>query len=98
MELTSGYVMLIKVNGVTATAAVSAALNRMPLSLRKTMTYDQGREMARHAEIAQNSGVGIYFCDPHSPWQRGANENINGLIRQTCQCTAKQSWMRSRYR
>ena len=85
VELTSGYVMLIKMNGATATAAVegfSAALNRMPLSLRKTMTYDQGKEMARHAEITQNTGVGIYFCDPHSPWQRGANENINGLIRQ----------------
>ena len=83
VELTSGYVMLIKMNGATATAAVegfSAALNRMPLSLRKTMTYDQGKEMARHAEITQNTGVGIYFCDPHSPWQRGANESINGLI------------------
>ncbi|BBG30462.1 IS30 family transposase [Zymobacter palmae] len=84
VELTSGYVMLVKMNGATATAAVEgcAALNRMPLSLRKTMTYDQGKEMARHAEITQNTGVGIYFCDPHSPWQRGANENINGLIRQ----------------
>ncbi|MBC2692623.1 MULTISPECIES: IS30 family transposase [Pseudomonas] len=85
VERTSGYLMLIKMHDATATSAVqgfSAALNRMPLALRKSMTYDQGREMTRHAEITQSTGVAIYFCDPHSPWQRGSNENINGLIRQ----------------
>ena len=85
VERASGYVMLVKMNNATATAAVegfSASLNRMPLSIRKSMTYDQGREMTRHAEITQKTGVAIYFCDPHSPWQRGSNENINGLIRQ----------------
>ena len=84
-ERTSGYLMLIKLNDATATSAVegfSAALNHMPLAVRKSMTYDQGREMTRHAEITQKTGVAIYFCDPHSPWQRGSNENINGLIRQ----------------
>ena len=90
VERTSGYLILAKMNDATATSAVegfSAALNRMPLAVRKSMTYDQGREMARHAEITQKTGVAIYFCDPHSPWQRGskrkaAPENINGLIRQ----------------
>ena len=85
VERTSGYLILVKMNDATATSAVqgfSAALNGMPLAVRKSMTYDQGREMAKHAEITQNTGVAIYFCDPHSPWQRGSNENINGLIRQ----------------
>jgi IS30 family transposase len=77
--------MLIKMNDATATSAMegfSAALNRMPLAMRKSMTYGQGREMARHAEITQRTGIAVYYCDPHSPWQRGSNENINGLIRQ----------------
>lgn len=85
VERSTGYLMLVKMNDATATSAVegfSAALNRMPVAARKTMTYDQGKEMARHAEITQRTGVAIYFCDPHSPWQRGSNENINGLIRQ----------------
>lgn len=82
VERTSGYLFLVKLNGATATSAVegfSAALNGMPLPVRKSMTYDQGREMAHHAEITQRTGVAIY---PHSPWQLGSNENINGLIRQ----------------
>lgn len=85
VELSSGYLILAKMHDATATSAVegfSAALNRMPLAARKSLTYDQGREMAKHAEITQHTGVAIYFCDPHSPWQRGSNENINGLIRQ----------------
>lgn len=82
---TSGYLLLIKMNDATATSAMedfSTALNRMPLAMRKSMTYDQGRGMTRHAEITQKTGVAISFCDPHSPLQRGSNENINGLIRQ----------------
>ncbi|AVD83155.1 IS30 family transposase [Pseudomonas sp. SWI6] len=85
VERSTGYLMLVKMSDATATSAVegfSAALNRMPVVARKTLTYDQGKEMARHAEITQRTGVAIYFCDPHSPWQRGSNENINGLIRQ----------------
>lgn len=85
VELSTGYLMLVKMNDATATSAVEgfiAALNRMPRAARKTLTYDQGREMVRHAEITQRTGVAVYFCEPHSPWQRGSNENINGLIRQ----------------
>lgn len=64
VERTSGYLMLVKMNDATATSAMegfSAALNGMPLAMRKSMTYDQGREMARHAEITQQTGVAIYF-------------------------------------
>lgn len=85
VERSSGYLMLVKMNDATATSAVegfSAALNGMPLAARKSMTYDQGREMARHAELTQKTGIAVYFADPHSPWQRGTNENTNGLVRQ----------------
>ena len=85
VERSSGYLMLVKMNDATATSAVegfSAALNGMPLAARRSMTYDQGKEMARHAELTQKTGIAVYFADPHSPWQRGTNENTNGLVRQ----------------
>lgn len=85
VERTSGYLMLVKMNDATVTSAMegfSAALNGMPLAMRKSMTCDQGREMAQHAQITQRTGLAIFFWDPHSLWQRGSNENINGLIRQ----------------
>lgn len=63
-------------------SAFAGALNAVPGSLRKTLTYDQGKELAQHESLALSTGMRIFFADPHAPWQRGANENTNGLLRQ----------------
>ena len=62
--------------------AIGAKITTLPEQLRKTLTWDQGAEMAQHAQLRIDTGVAIYFCDPHSPWQRGTDENTNGLLRQ----------------
>ena len=62
--------------------ALVAAMGQLPAGLRRSLTWDQGSEMARHAEIAQILGMPVFFCEPHSPWQRPTNENTNGLLRQ----------------
>ncbi len=85
VERTTGFVVLAKMDNATTKAVVdsfSAVLNREPAAMRKTMTYDQGREMHGHKTLTERTGVQIYFADPHSPWQRGSNENTNGLLRQ----------------
>ena len=85
VERTTLFTVLAKMEKATAESAVngfSHVLNRIAAQKRLSMTYDQGREMARHAELTKNTGVKVYFADPHSPWQRGINENTNGLLRQ----------------
>jgi len=62
--------------------AIAAKITALPEQLRKTLTWDQGAEMAQHAQLRIQTGLPIYFCDPHSPWQRGTDENTNGLLRQ----------------
>jgi len=84
-ERTSRYIMLAKLDGGDATSSLEGFTRRLrtvPESLRKTLTYDQGTEMALHQTLAKRLHIDIFFCDPHSPWQRGTNENANGLIRE----------------
>ena len=62
--------------------AISAAITTLPEQLRRSLTWDQGAEMSQHSQLRIATGLAVYFCDPHSPWQRGSNENTNGLLRQ----------------
>ncbi len=85
VERTSRFVVLVHMPTRKADVVASAfagALNAIPAGLRKTLTYDQGKELAQHESLARHTGMRIFFADPHAPWQRGSNENANGLLRQ----------------
>jgi transposase, IS30 family len=86
VERATGFCLLLHLpddHGADAVAdAMIQAMSQLPATLRRTLTWDQGIEMANHARVAAATDLDIYFCDPHSPWQRGSNENTNGLLRQ----------------
>ncbi len=86
VERTTRFVILLHLEGDHTAATVAEAMLReiqkLPRHLRRSLTWDQGSEMALHEMIAKEADMSIYFCDPHSPWQRGTNENTNGLLRQ----------------
>ena len=85
VERTCRYVLLLHLanaQAATVDQAMRKAIATLPAEMFRTITWDQGSEMARHARFSIDTGVQVYFCDPHSPWQRGSNENTNGLLRQ----------------
>ena len=86
VERATRYVLLLHLpdnhTALTVQQAMVAKMSELPEQLLRTLTWDQGIEMTNHARIAAATGLDIYFCDPHSPWQRGTNENTNGLLRQ----------------
>ena len=85
VERQSRFVMLIKVPSKETEAVVTALsqhVRKPPATLRRSLTWDRGLEMAKHKDFTVATDVKVYFCDPQSPWQRGSNENTNGLLRQ----------------
>ncbi|MFQ2293914.1 IS30-like element ISAhy3 family transposase [Aeromonas enteropelogenes] len=81
----SRYTIILKLSGKDAGSvnqAITEKFKTLPRKLRQSLTWDRGMELAKHLEFTANTGVKVYFCDPQSPWQRGTNENTNGLIRQ----------------
>ena len=86
VERTSRFVLLLHLpegrEAIKVNEAMKTAIADLPAELMRTITWDQGREMSRHRDFTVDTGVQVYFCDPHSPWQRPSNENTNGLLRQ----------------
>ncbi len=86
VERSTRYVLLLHLGKDRTAPAIEKAMRKamrtLPRELMRSVTWDQGKEMANHRQITVATGVPIYFCDPHSPWQRGSNENTNGLLRQ----------------
>ena len=86
IERRTRFLILLAFPGAVATAdavrhAITTAFASLPAGLRRTLTWDQGKELALHQQITASTGTQVFFCDAHAPWQRGSNENINGLLR-----------------
>jgi IS30 family transposase len=85
VERQTRYVMLAKVNGKDTETVINALIkqaHKLPRELYRSLTWDRGKEMADHKRFTMSTNIKVYFCDPQSPWQRGSNENTNGLLRQ----------------
>ena len=86
VERTTNYTLLLHLpeghGAEQVTTAITQAMAGLPATLRRTLTWDQGKELSGHKKVAEATGLKVYFCDPHSPWQRATNENTNGLLRQ----------------
>ncbi len=86
VERTTRYLVLLPFpDGIATTDgvrhAITDSLESVPVGLKRTLTWDQGKELAQHQQITAKTGTSVFFCDAHSPWQRGSNENMNGLLR-----------------
>jgi IS30 family transposase len=86
VERSTRFVMLLHLPKGRGAEEVREAMTTkvltLPAALRRSITWDQGKELAQHAQFSVDTGIDVYFCDPHAPWQRGSNENTNGLLRQ----------------